>query len=74
VKTKITQFSFFANLWQPFIASAIMGVAVYYLQNYFILIPVLAGVIVYAVVLLILGFFKREDYDFVKSQIFSKLS
>lgn len=74
VKSKITKFSFFANLWQPFIASAVMGVIVYYLQNYFIVIPIIVGVVVYALVLLILGFFKREDYDFVKSQIFSKLS
>ena len=65
VRKKITHFTFFKNLWQPFIGAAIMGVAVYHFRDQFILIPIAVGVGVYALVLLILGFFNREDWQFV---------
>ncbi len=64
VKTKITQFTFFANLWQPFIASALMGVAVYFLRDLFVVIPILVGMLVYALALFVLGFFKKDDWNF----------
>lgn len=69
VKKYVTEFHFFRNLWQPFIASGIMGIVVYYLRDQFIIIPVVVGVIVYGLCLLVLGFFKREDFQFVKSFI-----
>jgi O-antigen/teichoic acid export membrane protein len=65
VRKKITQFKFLANLWQPFIASAVMGGVVYVLRDQFILIPVAVGAVVYAVALLVLGFFRRDDLNFL---------
>ncbi len=67
VRTKVTRFSFLKNIWQPCIATAIMGAAVYYMKDYFIVIPIAAGAMIYGVCLLVLGFFKKEDYQFVKS-------
>lgn len=65
VKKKITDFAFFKNLWQPFIAASIMGVVVYYLRNEFLVIPIIVGAGVYGLILLILGFFRKEDWDYV---------
>lgn len=65
VRKKITDFKFFGNLWQPFIASGLMGAVVYFVKDQFILIPIIAGVIVYLLVLFILGFFKKDDYQFI---------
>lgn len=65
VKKKITKFTFFANLWQPFIAASIMGVVVYFLRDQFLAIPIIVGAGVYGLVLLVLGFFQKEDWDYV---------
>lgn len=66
VRTKITKFAFLAYLWQPLIASSIMGVAVWYLRGQFLAVPVIAGAVVYGVVLLALGYFKRDDIKYLK--------
>lgn len=69
VRKKITKFRFFGVLWQPMIASATMGLIVWYLKDS-PLIPVVAlGVVVYASILFILGYIKREDIAFVRSLI-----
>lgn len=65
VKTRITQFAFLKNLWQPFIAAAVMGFVVYYLRDQFLAIPVIVGGGVYGLILLVLGFFQKEDWAFV---------
>ncbi len=64
VRKKITKFKFLVNLWQPFIASSVMGVVVYMLRDQFLLIPVIAGAVTYAVALLVLGFFSKDDLKF----------
>ncbi len=65
VKSRITKFAFFRNLWQPFIAAAVMGAAVFFLRDQFLAIPVLAGAVIYGLVLLLLGFFNKDDWQFV---------
>ncbi len=65
VKSRITKFTFFRNLWQPFIAAAIMGVTVVFLRDQFLAIPVLVGAVVYGTTLLVLGFFSKDDWQFV---------
>lgn len=65
VKTKITSFNFLSNLWQPFIAAGVMGAAVYYLRDEFLLVPLAAGAVLYSVMLLVLGFFKPDDWHFL---------
>lgn len=67
VRRKITKFKFLVNLWQPFIASSVMGVVVFYLRDMFLLIPIAAGVVTYSLVLLLLGFFKKDDLRFFLS-------
>ncbi len=67
VRNKIVSFSFFPHIWKPIIASAVMGVAVWQI-NQFIWWPfvVVIGGVVYGLALLALRFFKRDDIDFVK--------
>ncbi len=65
VRTRITQFAFFRNLWQPFIAAAVMGAVVIYLRDEFLAIPIVVGAIVYGLILLALGFVKKDDWQFV---------
>lgn len=64
VRNKITKFKFLSNLWQPFIASAVMGVVVYMLRSQIIIIPVAVGAVTYALALLVLGFFRKDDIRF----------
>lgn len=64
VRKKITQFKFLINLWQPLIASSIMGVVVYFLRDQFILIPVVVGAVTYILSLLVLGFIRKDDLRF----------
>ncbi len=64
VRKKITEFKFLINLWQPFIASSIMGVVVYFLRDQFILIPVAVGAVTYSLCLFALGFFRKDDLRF----------
>ncbi len=69
VRKKITKFKFLSNLWQPFIASSIMGVIVYLVKDKFLLIPVALGGVVYVLVLLVLGFFRKDDLNFLMKLI-----
>ncbi len=66
VRKKIIGFTFLANLWQPLIASSVMGAVVYLLRDEFLLAPIAAGAITYALVLWLLGFFRRDDLVFFK--------
>ena len=85
VQTKITRFKITAFLWQPAIASAVMGVVIYFVRDLKFLTfsegsilaslselitLVLLGSVVYVSVLILLRFFKTEDLAFVKSFLF----
>ena len=85
VQTKITKFKITAFLWQPFIASAVMGFAIYFARDVKFLIYsqgsllaslgelvslVVFGAVIYIIVLGLLRFFKSEDFEFAKSFIF----
>lgn len=69
IKKKITDFHFFRYFWRPIIASLVMGVAVWYTRDLFLLVPVAAGGAVYLIVLYILRFFEKQDWEFLKSFI-----
>ncbi len=71
VRKKITDFKFFSILWQPILASCIMGVAVWFVRDKHLIAAVLVGVAVYSLALLVLRFFQKDDIAFVKS-LFSK--
>lgn len=68
VYKKITHFKFFSLIWQPIIASAIMGVAVWYTRS---MLPwpvvVLIGGVVYGAILVVLRFFKKDDLALLKT-------
>ncbi len=65
VKKKITQFTFFRNIWQPFVAAGLMGIAVFFLRDQFLLIPMVVGAAVYGILLLSFGFFRKEDWQYL---------
>lgn len=67
VRTKITDFKLFAHAWQPFLASIVMGMAVWFTKTYFLPVPVLIGVVTYAGMLLIFGFFRKEDMGYMRT-------
>ena len=67
VHKKITDFKFFSILWQPILASAIMGVAVWFVRDLHLIVAVIIGAVVYGLALLVLRFFKKDDIAFVKS-------
>lgn len=68
VHKKITNFKFFSLIWKPIIASVVMGVAVWYTRDLvFWPVVVLIGVIVYALSLLALRFFKKDDVALLKT-------
>lgn len=69
VRTRITRFRFFGILWQPVMASATMGVLVWYLKDASLMLSVPLGGAVYLASLLVLGFIKREDIAFIRSLI-----
>lgn len=68
VRKKITKFKFFLLIWKPIIASAIMGVAVWYVRD---MLPwpvvVIVGAIVYTIALFALRFFKKNDAALLKT-------
>lgn len=85
IQTKITKFKVVNFLWQPIIASVIMGTAIYFVRDYKLSVfsngsllaslgeliwLVLIGAVVYIVALGLLRFFKSEDLKFVKSFLF----
>ena len=67
VRKKITDFRFFSLIWQPALASLIMGFVVWNMRSLNLFIVVAAAVLVYGLILLILRFFKKDDIQFVKS-------
>ncbi len=69
VRKKITKFHFWRFLPKPIIAVILMGLVVWQVQTLSVFLVVPIGAIVYGVVLLILGFVKKDDIDFVKGLI-----
>ncbi len=69
VRKKITGFRFFAQLWRPAVASGVMASLILWLGNDQLIVPLIIGGAVYLVVLFILGFFHKDDLDFLKNFI-----
>ncbi len=67
VRKKITDFRFFGLLWQPLLASLLMGIAVWQVRGIFLPFAVALGVGVYSVSLLVFRFFKNDDMLYIKS-------
>jgi O-antigen/teichoic acid export membrane protein len=71
VRKRITDFRFFSLIWKPIIASGIMGLAVFYTRFLPLVIAVAIGGAVYALSLLALRFFQRDDIRYIKT-LFSR--
>jgi len=71
IRKKIIKFSFFKYAWQPLLASAFMGVVIWFVRDANIIVSVCLGSFVYVFALLVLGFFKKDDLAFKKG-IFNK--
>lgn len=67
VRKNITDFAFFKNFWQPALASAVMAAVLWKIKDSNLAISLAAGVLVYAGILLISGFVKKDDINFVKA-------
>lgn len=67
VRKRITDFRFFSLIWKPIIAAFVMGIAIWQIRYLNLFLVVIAGSIVYGVMLLILRFFKRDDVAFAYS-------
>lgn len=66
VRKKITSFKFVSYLWKPIIASAVMGLSIWFIQYLHVLILVAIAVVVYAASLFVLRFFQKDDIAFIK--------
>lgn len=71
VRKRITDFRFFSLIWKPIIASGVMGVAVFYTRFLPLVIVVGIGGIVYALTLLAMRFFHKDDIGYIKT-LFSR--
>lgn len=69
VKKKITDFRFFSLIWQPVLASLVMGFVVWNIRTMHLILVVPIAVVVYALILLLLRFFKKDDITYVLSMM-----
>ncbi len=71
VRRRIVDFQFFRFGFQPLLAAGIMGLALWPIRNYSLVISLPLGIVVYALAILLLGFFKKSDLAVTK-QLFSR--
>ncbi|HEX3095851.1 MAG TPA: polysaccharide biosynthesis C-terminal domain-containing protein, partial [Patescibacteria group bacterium] len=67
VRKKITDFKFFSLIWQPILATLIMGAIVWFVRSWPLIPAVAVGVAVYGLSLLALRFFHKDDIAFIKT-------
>jgi O-antigen/teichoic acid export membrane protein len=58
--------SFLPMIVRPAVATLVMTGVVWYLRDTFLLIPIIAGIIVYGIVLVLLGGVDKEDRDYFR--------
>jgi O-antigen/teichoic acid export membrane protein len=66
VRTNITAFRFWRFFPRPLVAALVMGIVVYFVRGLPLPLAVSIGAVVYAGMLVVLGFFKPEDYAIVQ--------
>jgi O-antigen/teichoic acid export membrane protein len=69
VRKKITHFAFFRFFWKPILASLVMAAVLWVTRSLPILIPITFGGSLYVLAMYVFGFFKKEDWHFIKSLI-----
>ena len=71
VRKNITHFSFFPILFKPLLAAVLMGLALWPIRSHNLLLTLPVGAVVYFAVLLISGFIKKDDWQFIRT-LFNK--
>lgn len=66
VKKNITNFHFVPLVGKPLLSAAIMGLVLWPIRHNNLILTLLAGVVVYGVMLMITGFLKKEDIILAK--------
>jgi O-antigen/teichoic acid export membrane protein len=69
VQTQILSFPYFRNFIKPILAGLVMGVAIYWLRAHNLWLLIGIGGTVYGLVLIVIGFFHREDWELLKASI-----
>lgn len=69
IKRNILEYHFLRFFVKPIIAGGLMAIAVIYLRGYNLWLAIIAGAAVYAISLLLFGFFKKEDWLLFKTAI-----
>ncbi|MBI3231575.1 MAG: flippase [Candidatus Doudnabacteria bacterium] len=67
VRKKITDFAVVSILWKPLFASALMGLVVWSVRGVNLIFSTIIGAGVYALMLLLIGFIRKEDVSFLRS-------
>ena len=66
VRSRITKFRFFTNLWQPALAAAVMAATLFPLKDKPLTLTLPLGAAVYILVLLLSGFIQKDDILLLK--------
>jgi O-antigen/teichoic acid export membrane protein len=69
IHRKITKFHFFSLIWKPVLASLVMGVGVRVVGDTNLVLSIVVGIVIYAVMMLALRFFTKDDLVFFKNFI-----
>lgn len=69
VKKKVLDFKFMRFFAKPALSAAVMGLGIYFLPDINVWIKVVAGGLIYSVLLFLLKFFKREDWNLFVSAV-----
>ena len=63
VRKNITHFKFLSILWKPALASAMMGFVVWQAREMNLIYSMIIGAGVYGLILVLIGFIKKEDIN-----------
>jgi PST family polysaccharide transporter len=66
VRKNLVKFDFNKNIWQPILASAVMGVVLWTIKDQNLIVSLPAGAAVYLLVLMASGFLNKEDLFLLK--------
>ncbi len=66
-RKNITNFKFLSILWKPAVSALVMGLTVWQVKDFNLIIGLVVGGAVYLSCLLVLGFVKKKDLSFLKS-------
>jgi O-antigen/teichoic acid export membrane protein len=69
VRKNITPFAFLSLAIRPALAALVMGLGLHYFQTPLLMVNIALGAGIYVAALALLGFFRKEDVQFVKTLV-----